>query len=108
MSRFALRERSGRADLPSLLLQLANSLPTTLVLEHRPNVIAAAAIVIACEQLVVPTPTPKKAGAEPSREGGGLDEDAEEGEEHEEEPYWLELFDVKVEEVQGELLSLRF
>jgi len=31
-----------------------------------------------------------------------MDPDAEEGEEQEEEPYWLELFDVKVEEVQGE------
>lgn len=34
-----------------------------------------------------------------------MDQDAEEGEEHEEEPYWLELFDVKVEEVQGAMLS---
>jgi hypothetical protein len=78
-----------------------NSLSTTLVLSHRPNIIAAAAIVIACEQLVVSIPSPKTAGAESSREGG-MDTDAEEGEEQEEEPYWLELFDIKVEEVQGE------
>ncbi|ORY79750.1 cyclin-like protein [Leucosporidium creatinivorum] len=84
-----------------------DTLPTTLVLVHRPNIIAAAAIVCACEQLDVPLrTTSNKAGAGPSRDGSGMDQDEEEGEEPEEEPYWLELFDVKVEEVQDAVKTM--
>lgn len=78
-----------------------------LALIHRPNVIAAAAIVCACQQLEFPLPAPplpplaemtesERMAVELLKKEPGV------GEATEEEPYWLELLDVKVEEVKGE------
>jgi hypothetical protein len=82
-----------------------------LLLLHRTNVIAVASIVCACVQLDIPLPPAppsitvngdaRGAGNELVKEGG-----AEEGEEVEKVPYWLELFDVQVEEVQGEFWAV--
>lgn len=88
-----------------------HSLPSILALIHRPNVIAAAAIVCACSQLEIPLPADPVPPAAELSESEKLalellkrEQATEEGEEVEDEPYWLELMDVKVEELQGECL----
>lgn len=70
------------------------SLYTDLSLLHRPNVIAAAAIVCAAVQLGIqlrtaPPPPPESIAREA-------------GEEVEEELYWLEVLNVEKAEVEGE------
>jgi phage terminase large subunit-like protein len=80
------------AELRTTLTRCVARLPTTILLLHKPETIATSAFVLACAQLRINIPS------YPEEE----DEDMiEEGEEREEKPYWLEVFDVQPSEVQS-------
>lgn len=75
-------------------------LPTTTALIHRPHVIAAASIVLACAQLEMQLPS----RLEPVPVAL-LELAREEGEEGELEPYWADLLGVGMDEVRGKSLA---
>lgn len=77
---------------------LFDRLASTLSIRHRSNVIAAASIVLACACLEIPLPIL------PSRMEVEMQEEGEEPQEPVK--YWVEEFEVTIEEVQG--LSLVF
>ncbi|KAL8281023.1 hypothetical protein RQP46_006702 [Phenoliferia psychrophenolica] len=73
---------------------ITDSLSTTTLLVHRANVIAAASIVIACAQLEIPLPGP------PGSNSIAAGPAPEEGEEKEEGQDWVEVLEVKVDDVR--------
>ncbi|GAA5971633.1 hypothetical protein JCM11641_000666 [Rhodosporidiobolus odoratus] len=87
---------------------LNDSLAAPLCLLYRPHLLAAAAILLACAQLNLPLPE-RPPSLEMQKTIFYTENEAEEGEEppsFEPEVWWLELLDVKPEELRNPVLDL--
>ncbi|KAK4053178.1 hypothetical protein OIV83_001913 [Microbotryomycetes sp. JL201] len=83
---------------------VTDSLPSTLMLRHRPQVVAAAAIVGACVHLDTDLPLKPWSLLSEAERTKIENERTEEGEDFEPEPYWLETLTVEPEDVVGKSL----